>query len=325
MQQVNLAGCTNSSGSTVVKAQSSEVSLSWVSPAENAVFTITQVAELPEIVFEFRTQAAGEYKWSWSIKWVARVSGLRERARKTADLQVFEENGSFVSCSNRWVANFDEKVLGGTLSVQVSCNGKTLSRTVFIKGQNPSAQDVANYIDSLEGMSGFDKLLEQETHTKHFIELDGEPIVAFDKGYGITQMTCSAPSFEQVWSWKANIVAGSATYKDKVRIARKYLGQEGRTYTNVQLQHEVFSRWNGGSYHEWDSAGSAWVRKNNLLCDSSAGNIGWSLNSENNTDKTEAQLHERDKDKYSKGTNGQSDEHPWVYSGVCYADHVLGQ
>lgn len=46
------------------------------------------------------------------------------------------------------------------------------------------------------------------------------------------------------------------------------------------------------------------------------------MDNPNNQGKTEAELRERDKDTYGKG---KSDEHPWNYSGVCYADHVLGQ
>lgn len=325
MQQVKHAGHTNSADSTVVKVVSVESSLTWVSPAENAVFKITQDAELPEIVFEFRTQVAGDYKWTWTIEWEAKVSGLRERARKGNVLQTFKESGSFVSNARSWTVGFSEKVLGGTLTVEVSVGAKTLKRAIVIKGQNPTVQSVATYIATLDDMTGFEKLLEQETNSKHFINFDGEPIVAFDKGFGITQMTNPVPSYEQVWNWKANILAGSSIYKDKVRIAKKYLGQAGRTYTDDQLRHEVFSRWNGGSYHEWDRVSTSWVRKKNLLCDANTGNIGWSMDNEMNKDKTEAQLRERDKDTYSKGSKGQSDDHPWQYQGVCYADHVLGK
>ncbi|MCW8278233.1 hypothetical protein IMF27_23860 [Pseudomonas sp. PCH199] len=325
MQQVKYAGSTNNADSTVVKVLSSDTSLTWLSPAENAVFKISQDAELPEIVFEFHTQVAGDYKWSWTIEWEAKVSGLRERARKDNILQTFKESGSFVSNTRSWTVGFSEKVLGGTLTVKVSVGAKTLTRTVVIKGQNPSAQSVATYIATLDDMTGFEKLLEQETNSRHFINFDGEPIAAFDKGYGITQMTNPVPTYEQVWNWKANILAGSSIYKDKVRIAKKYLGQAGRAYTDDQLQHEVFSRWNGGSYHEWNATSASWVRKKNILCDSNTGNIGWSMDKEKNTGQTEAELRERDKDTYSRGIKGQSDDHPWEYKGVCYADHVLGE
>jgi len=325
MQQVQYAGSTNELDSTVVQVVSAENSLTWVSPAENAVFHITQEAQLPDVVFEFRTTLAGDYKWSWIIEWEAQVSGLRERSRKDHVLQTFKESGSFVSNTCSWVINFYGKVLGGTLTVEVRVGAKMLTRSIVLKGQNPSAQRIATYIATLDDMTGFEKLLEQESHSKHFINLDGEPIVAFDKGYGISQMTNPTPTYEQVWSWKANILAGSAVYKDKVRIAKKYLGQAGRTYTDEQLRHEVFSRWNGGSYHVWNAAMASWVRKKNILCDSNTGNIGWSMDDERNKGQTESELRSRDKATYSKGTNGQSDEHPWQYSGVCYADHVLGE
>jgi hypothetical protein len=325
MQQVKHAAGTNTADSTVVKVVSAENTLTWVSPAENAVFKITKDAELPDIVFEFCPQSVGDYKWSWTIEWNAKVSGLRERARKGNALRTFKESGSFVSRNSMWTVNFSEKVLGGTLTVKVSFNGKTLVRAVVIKGQNPTPASVATYVATLDDMIGFEKLLEQETNSKHFIDFDSEPIVAFDKGYGITQMTNPAPTYEQAWNWKANILAGSSIYKDKVRIAKKYLGQAGRTYTKNQLRHEIFSRWNGGSYHSWDTVSATWVRKSNVLCDSNTGNIGWSTDKEKNKDKTEAELRKRDKDTYSKGSAGQSDDHPWEYKGVCYADHVLGK
>lgn len=325
MQQLKHAVSTNNTDSTVIKVVSAQSTLTWVSPAENEVFKIDQDATLPVIAFEFRAQFVGDIKWSWVIEWEAKVSGLKERARKDNALNTFNESGSFVSGEKTWTADFSGQVLGGTLTVKVQVGQKSLTRTVVIKGQNPVRESIATYVASLDGMTGFEKLLEQETGSKHFIDFDGEPIVAFDKGYGITQMTNPAPSYEQAWNWKANILGGSSIYKDKVRIAIKYLGQSGRSYTTEQLEHEVFSRWNGGSYHEWDTVSRSWVRKKNILCDANTGNIGWSMDNEKNQDKTEAELHERDVDTYKKGTKGQSEDHPWTYQGVCYADHVLSK
>ena len=322
MQHIKHAGSTNNAASTVIKVLSAQSTLSWVSPAENEVFKITRDAMLPDIVFEFKSSVAGQYKWSWSIEWKAKVSGLRERARKGKAIRTFKESGSFESGESVWKASFSDKVLGGALTVKVVVGETTLVRTVLIKGQNPDAESVAIYVATLEGMSGFEKLLQQETGSKHFINFDSEPIVAFDQGYGITQMTNPAPVYEQVWNWKANVLAGFSIFKSKVRTAKKYLGQADRTYTEDQLRHEVFCRWNGGAYHEWDTASASWVRRSNTLCDSNTGNIGWSMDNPNNQGKTEAELRERDKDTYGKG---KSDEHPWNYSGVCYADHVMGQ
>lgn len=325
MQQAKQVGSTNSADSTLVKLLSTEVALTWISPVENAVFNITQDAALPTIAFEFKSETRGECKWSWVIKWEAKASGLKERERKGSTLRTFKETGSFSTLNKRWEANFDEKVLGGKLTVTVIVGQQTLVRTVVIKGLNPTKESVATYVATLDDMTGFEKLLEQETGCKHFINVDSDPIVAFDQGYGITQTTNPAPSYEQVWNWKANILAGSSIYKEKVRAAKKYLSQAGRTYTDDQLKHEVFSRWNGGSYHEWDSTSNAWIKKNNIMCDSETGNIGWLMTDEKNKDKTESELHKRDKDTYKKGKKGQSADHAWVYTGVCYADHVLGQ
>ena len=325
MHKVNHAGCTNDGESTVIKIVSADSSMTWISPDDNAIFKITQDAALPDIVFEFRTQVAGDYKWSWAIQWDAKTSGLKERARKGVVLRSFTKSGEFSSSKKKWAVDFSGKVLGGALTVKVSVGGKTLKRTILINGSNPDEEGVAAYVAALKDMTGFEKLLKQETDSKHFIEFDGQPIVAFDKGFGITQMTNPVPTYEQAWSWKANILAGSSIYKDKVRIAKKYLGQSDRTYTDDQLRHEIFSRWNGGSYHQWDAASSVWIRKKNILCDSNTGNIGWSTDQERNKNKTEAELHKRDKDTYSKGSKGQSVDHPWEYRGVCYADHVLGE
>jgi hypothetical protein len=71
----------------------------------------------------------------------------------------------------------------------------------------------------------------------------------------------------------------------------------------------------------WNTTTNSWVRDPNILCDSGTGNIGWDMTDSENTGKTEAQLHARDKGAYSHPP--QSGAH-WKYSGVCYADAVLG-
>ena len=69
-------------------------------------------------------------------------------------------------------------------------------------------------------------MLEQETRNKHFINFDNEPVVAFDGGYGITQMTNPIPTYEQVWNWKKNIDGGSDLYIQKRKNAQNYLIQK---------------------------------------------------------------------------------------------------
>jgi hypothetical protein len=325
MNKMEYASSTHDADGGVIKIMACERTLTWLSPSENETFHLTPDGTLPDIVFAFHSDSTGDYHWSWAIEWHARTSGLRERARQGETLKVFCESGAFISRDKSWLIDFAGKVLGGTLTVTVKVGAQALTRTVVINGRNPSRDSVAAYVASLDNMTGLDKLLEQETRTRHFIEHDGEPIVSFDQGFGMTQMTHPAPSYEQAWNWKANILGGSSIYSDKLRMAKQYLGQAGRSYTQDQLHHETLSRWNGGAYHQWDSASVAWIRRKHILCDSSTGNIGWPMDNEKNQGKGEPELHRRDKDTYNKGTQGQSADHPWEYKGVCYADHVLGQ
>lgn len=325
MQEAKNAGQTNEQQGSVTRVVSAAPTNTWVSPAENQVFKLNNDATLPEIIFEFITDATGPYKWSWCIEWDAKASGLREKARQKKTLKSFKESGEFESADKKWTVNFDNKILGGKLTVKVQAGENKLERVVNIKGQNPGAEAVKTYINSLDGIGGFDKLLEQETRSKHFINLDNEPIVAFDQGYGITQITNPAPTYSQVWSWKENIVVGSELYKKKRKLAENYLGKDGRTYTEEQLQHETYSLWNGGHYHKWDADKNEWVRKENILCDSQTGNIGWDMSKTANSGHTESELHNRDKDSYKLGSKGKTKEHEWFYTGVCYADHVLGE
>ena len=53
--------------------------------------------------------------------------------------------------------------------------------------------------------------------------------------------------------------------------------------------------------------------------------IGQNMNNPTNTGQTEEPLHNRDQPTYASGSAGQSTEHAWVYSGLCYADKVYGE
>lgn len=60
------------------------------------------------------------------------------------------------------------------------------------------------------------------------------------------------------------------------------------------------------------------------MCDPATGNIGWDMSNPTNSGKTIDQLHERDKDTYKDMQKGRNKDHVWIYSGICYADHVAG-
>ena len=325
MNTLKHASSTSEGSEGMIQIVASRPTHTWLSPPDNEVVHLTPEGALPEVMFAFHTDIPGQYHWSWSIEWHARTSGLRERPRQGEPLRVFSEAGAFVNGETSWLMDFGGKVLGGTLTVSVKVGSREFIRSIEIKGQNPSQDSVAAYVATLQNMSGLDKLLQQETGTRHFIEHDGEPIVSFDQGVGITQMTHPAPSYEQAWNWKANVLGGASVYGAKRRDAQRYLGQAGRPYTEEQLHHEALSRWNGAAYHQWDAASASWTKNQQILCDTRTGNIGWAMDNPNNQGKSEAQLHRRDKATYAQGTTGQSADHPWAYKGVCYADYVLGQ
>lgn len=205
------AATTNKTKSSLVKVVVLEDIGNWMSPASGERFFITAEPSLPTIVFQVETKERGPYKWKWVVQWEARVSGLREKPRG-AVVQKFSASGTAETSEARWTADFAGKILGGLLTVELWTASERFERSVYVLGKNPTAEDVQAFAAKIPDIKGFDKLLEQETHVKHFIDLDGEPIVAFDKGYGLTQITNPSPSFEQVWNWKENLKVGSSLY-----------------------------------------------------------------------------------------------------------------
>jgi hypothetical protein len=275
--------------------------MKFVKPAPNDTFTITSVPEWPSVTFQ--TDENGAHTWDWTIEW-----------------GTFKKTGKETSPGNTWDAKSVITNYGGTLTVRAQANKNMATITVKIKGTNPSSLEVTDYLNKQSNSAGFDKIIEHESKFKHF-NASNEPVKSFDNGYGMCQLTTPAPTFDQVWNWRLNVDGGLKLFGQKRTAAVGYLSQGGRTYTDDQLKYEAVCRWNGGSYHEWDATGSKWVRKSNILCDSKTGNIGWDTNDPENKDKTEAELHKRDSGSYSKPPTAGAH---WMYSGVCYADRVLG-
>ncbi len=286
--------------------------MKFTSPKANDKFTISSTPEWPSIAFE--TDASGLHEWHWTISW-----------------KHFKKSGIARTAGNKWDAKEDITNLGGTLTVKAVAEeapkggkaGKpvkvssTISVTVI--GTNPSNAEANAYLATRVDSKGFDKILEQEAKFKNF--KNEEPIKSFDNGYGMCQLTTPAPKFEQVWNWKLNIDGGLALFAQKRASALAYLSQGGRSYTADQLAYEAVCRWNGGSYHVWDAKAGAWVRNSTILCDSKAGNMGWDMTKEANKGKTEEELHKRDSGTYNAPPAADAN---WKYSGICYADHILG-
>jgi hypothetical protein len=275
--------------------------MKFAKPKPNETFTITSAPVWPSVNFE--TDATGAHTWYWTVAW-----------------GTFKKSGKEMTADNKWDASGVITNYGGTLTVGAEADKAKVTITVKIKGTDPSSSDVTQYLATKTNSAGFDKIIEHESKFKHFND-SNEPIKSFDNGYGMCQLTTPMPTFDQVWNWKLNIDGGLKLFDEKRRASITYLSLNNRTYTNDQLKYEAVCRWNGGSYHEWKPQAGAWVRKSNILCDSKTGNIGWDMNDAQNSGKTEAELRKRDSGSYSKPP--QAGAH-WMYSGVCYADRILG-
>ena len=317
----NAASTNKKDGSVVKVVVKSSDAGEWVRPSTLEKFYIDEEAIFPDIVFEILTDAPPPYKWDWKISWDAHVSSLREkpRGKKVAS---FTQQGKFTQAEKLWNANAINKIVGGRLSVTVQAGHEKFRRTVLVLGKQPSSQKIKAYLEARDS-TALEKLVAQESRFMHFINLDSEPVVAGDRGYGLTQLTKPVPSYSQIWSWKENLDAGIELIASKKHDAKVMLEAHGQnSYTQDMLDRETISRWNGGSYHEWNSSTQKWQRKKNISCDTQTGNIGWDTNVPVNQSKTEAELHTRDKDEYKKMKSGQTPTHPWTYTGVCYADHI---
>ena len=247
------------------------------------------------------TDGSGAHHWVWRLTW-----------------RSFNASGSARTSGNQWDAGIAAAMGGGSLLVTASTGKSSAHATLKITGVNPTQAQVTHYLSPYPSGAGFTKILMHESRTKNF-DAHGEPLKSFDNGYGICQLTTPRPTFVQVWNWKSNVEGGLALFDAKRAAASAYLGQGGRTYTDDQLLREAICRWNGGSYHDWTPNG--WVRRATVLCDSATGNIGWDMTNPRNTNKTESDLHKRDASLYAAPPDADAN---WMYSGVCYADAILG-
>ncbi|WP_419809602.1 hypothetical protein [Sphingomonas sp.] len=269
-----------------------------VSPTPNQVFTISSDTTAPVI-------ESGGAQRRWTLRW-----------RTYTKQGIGSSTGNWVSMQPLLAG------LGGTLTITGTAAGKSAAVTVKIVGANPSLQELRDFTRPLPQGPDLLLILEHETHGRHFNTgrvHNGEPIVSFDGGYGISQLTTPRPTYEQCWSWKENVRGGIALFATKRADAIAFLSRGGRTYTPDQLRRETICRWNGGRYHEWN--GTAWQRPANIVCAPGTGNIGWNTNLAANQDQTVTQLQDRDRDDYRLP---HDDGDNWNYYGVCYVDSLLG-
>lgn len=316
----------NSTKKSLIKVVVPEDKGKWIGPEKLSTHQIDEDAKPPALEFQAETESKGPFTWKWKITWEAKVSGLSESGHRGKKVGSFSKNGQVETPEPKWKCAFDGLVLGGVLTVEMMAGSDVFLRTVYIKGTNPSKEKLDAFVATLDESIGYEKILHHEAKGKQFINKDGEPVVAFDKGYGLAQLTKPAPSYEQAWNWKENVKGGLKLYHTKRNEAKSYLSSHGKnSFTDEQLQLETFTRYNGGVYHKWNAKDKQWIRNPEILCDDATGNMGWNMSASENTGKSASALHERDASTYGQGKTGQTKEHPWIYTGVCYADHVADE
>ncbi|MBR7907696.1 hypothetical protein [Burkholderia cenocepacia] len=179
-RHVKHASTTGTDQKSLVKAVVQNDSGEWVRPSTGDKFVIDETPKFPEITFEIKTEQPPPYQWKWTITWDAQVSGLREKPRGKK-LKTFSDTGSFSINDKTWVADPGGKILGGKLVVEVTAGAEQFRRTVFIVGTNPSKDAVLEFLKTQKDAVGFDRVINQESHFKNFINADNEPVVAMSQ------------------------------------------------------------------------------------------------------------------------------------------------
>ena len=311
------AGKTNKTNSSLVKCEVKFDEGEWISPDTCAVYWIDADAKIPEIIFKIKTDVAGPYLWSWDLQWNALACPQRrDRPRfKQKKIKNYQMKGGFESLLKDWSANFDNLIVGGTLTVRVKAGAFTFVRRVFIKGVEPGEEKILTELtlykkDNPHEAELAKKIFKQESKFLHFFS-DGEPLVSFDNGYGLGQATNPVPSYDQVWNWKKHIqYIVTVVINEKRALAKKYLDEHGH-YSDEDLDLETLVYYNGANYHYlvWDKISKKWQENSRVLCDPAESNKGWDLSEESNKAKT--------LDDLRKGQGGKP-----KYTGRCYAEHI---
>jgi len=314
------AGKTNTLKDSLVECKVELESGEWISPESCKTFYINGEPKFPEIIYEIKTNLPGPYEWSWDITWTGKAcpqaEGKKRFTPSRGALPPFKDNGSFKSDSKKWTANLNDKIIGGLLTVKVKAGSTTFIRKTLIRGKNPTREAVQKYLDAnwkdKHDLALIKKIFQQETKYKQFYS-DEMPLVSFDKGYGLGQLTNPAPTYEEAWCWKKHVKAVMSTIETFHRNRAKTYLDTHKNYTDDMLDLETLASYNGLAkkqrYHNWDSTSNKWIVNSNVICDPDQSNKGWLITEKANANQTIDQLSDNSKSK------------PF-YTGRCYAEHI---
>ncbi|MGH6648445.1 hypothetical protein [Aquabacterium sp.] len=310
------AGSTNKDPGTLLKCEVDANVGSWIQPSSCSTHFINADAVFPEVIFEFTSDVEGPYEWSWDIRWTAEAcpqahGKKRFKAKKS---KLYTKQGKFTSNEKKWKADLGVAV-GGVLTVTVKAGNLTFLRRVIILGKNPGEEKVRTELDTYledfkKEIAISKKIFQQESKFRHFYS-DDMPLVSFDNGYGLGQITNPEPTYEQVWNWKAHVKHVVTSFvKDLRKKSERYFSSHpGGTEDQIDTETLVFYNGANHHYHVWSETSKTWVVNVNVICDPTQSNKGWNGVDAKNKGLSLADL---------QGGKGSTA----VYTGRCYAEHV---
>jgi hypothetical protein len=317
VSKAKAAGKTDRTAGSLLKCEVQIESGEWLTPESCKVFYINEDAQLPQMEFEIKTNASGPFEWSWEITWVVMACPqARNKLRfKPKTAKTYSKKGEFSTGEKKWKAEFDGEVLGGDLTIKVKAGSLTFIRKCFIRAKEPGESKVHAELETYSKNDLVEvakKIFKQETKTKHLYS-DEMPLVSFDNGYGLGQLTNPQPTYEQAWNWKAHVKQVIEKVLPGYRKIAKFYLDTHAEYTNEMLNLETYAAYNGLAkkqrYHKWDEGNKKWEVNDNVLCDPAQSNKGWLMTEEENKGKSLPDLR---KNKDSKP----------FYTGRCYAEHI---
>jgi hypothetical protein len=310
------AGSTTKDSGTLLKCEVDASVGAWVQPPSCTTYFISVDAVFPDITFVFASDFEGPYEWSWDIRWTVeacpQASGKKRfKSKKT---KIYTKQGSFTSSEKKWKADLGA-VIGGVLTVKVKAGSVTFLRRVIILGKNPAEEKIQlelnTYLEDFKKEVAISKkIFRQESHFRQFYS-DDMPLVSFDNGYGLGQITNPEPTYEQVWNWKAHVKQVVASFvKDLRKKSERYFSSHaGATEDQIDMETLVFYNGANHHYYVWSEDSKSWVVNSNVVCDPTQSNKGWNMTDSKNEKLSLVDLQGK------KGAEA-------IYTGRCYAEHI---
>jgi hypothetical protein len=217
--------------------------LALVQPAANQTFAIGPGAQMPAITAEARISGVSPdptptTQFRWTVRITFNCASCTNGPQRTINPPPITQTTVGTPLQIPFPS-----VRGGELSIQVQAtvNGTTLtaqSQGLRIVGTNPPLALLAAAVPN----ETLRRIIRHESACRQFNAAAGTgtarcPLWSGDRlgGVGLMQITRPTPTDDQVWSWKANVRAGRATLRDKVRIARAYPATVRRSQRFVDM------------------------------------------------------------------------------------------